>query len=61
MYTLFEELNFFLYDTARCAVYDGVIWCLGPLVDDSREYGLLRLYLAAGTCSLCRRLLRISE
>lgn len=58
MQTRFEELNLFAYDALRGAVYDVVIWCLGPLVDDSRDYGLFRLYLAAATCRACERWMR---
>jgi hypothetical protein len=61
VYTEFEELNLHVYHSARGAVYDGVIWCLGPLVDDSREYGWFRLYLAAATYRICRRVLRVED
>ena len=61
MYTRFEELNLHVYHSARGLVYDGVIWCLGPLVDESRKYGLLRLYLAAATYRICRRVLRVED
>lgn len=54
MLTVFEEFNLWVYHTLRGIVLDGVIWCLGPVIDDSREYGLLRLYLAAATCKACR-------
>jgi len=61
VYTQFEELNLHVYNSARGAVFDAVIWCLGPLVDDSREYGIARLYLAALTYRICRRLLRVED
>ena len=55
MYSVFEELNLYAYHSARGVFYDAVIWCLGPLVDDTREYGALRCYLALATRSLCRQ------
>ena len=55
MYTAFEELNLYVYNSARGAFFDAVIWCLGPLADDTREYGTLRCYLALVTRSVCRR------
>ena len=54
MYTPFEVTNLYVYNTARIAVFDAIIWCLGPLVDDSREYGLARCLLAAVTRKVCR-------
>jgi len=50
----FEELNLVLYHNLHGIGLDIVIWCLGPVIDDSREYGLLRTYLAAVTCRACR-------
>ena len=61
MLTPFEEVNLFAYHTLRGLVLDFVIWCLGPVIDDSREYGLVRLYLAAATCKACRSWYRIHE
>lgn len=61
MLGLFEELNLYAYHTLRGVVLDLVIWCLGPAVDDTREYGLLRLYLAAATCKACRVWYRIPD
>jgi len=55
VYSEFEELNAYVYHSARGAVLDVFIWCLGPYVDDTREYGLLRVYLAQGTRSILRR------
>ena len=57
----FDELNLFVYNSARNVVLDGVIWCLGPMVDDSREYGWFRICLAAATRQVCRRLLRVED
>lgn len=54
MHSTFEEFNLFLYHSARGLFYDVVIWCLGPLVDESREYGMARCYLAAATRRACR-------
>lgn len=51
----FAELNAFVYHSVRGAVLDGVIWCLGPYVDDTREYGLARMYLARATRAAARR------
>ena len=49
-----EELNLLAYNSLRGWVFDAIIWCLGPFVDDSREYGRIRCYLALATRSLCR-------
>ena len=57
MLSAFEELNLFAYHSACGVFYDFVIWCLGPFVDDSREYGLFRCCLAAVTRRVCLRLL----
>lgn len=55
MFSEFEELNAYAYHSVRGAVLDVLIWCLGPFVDDTREYGLLRVYLARATRSILRR------
>lgn len=57
MHSEFEEINLLIYHSARGLFYDGVIWCLGPLADETREYGILRWYLAAGTRKICRVLI----
>lgn len=54
----FAEVNAYVYHSARGAFYDGVIWCLGPVVDDSREYSWARMWLASLTYSICRRVIR---
>jgi hypothetical protein len=54
----FEEANAYVYHSARGAFFSGVIWCLGPVVDDSREYSRPRLWLAAATFYVCRRVIR---
>lgn len=38
MYSDFEELNLFAYWALVNGLLDAVLWCLGPYVDDSREY-----------------------
>jgi hypothetical protein len=55
MQTAFEELNLYAYHTVQGVFYDVLIWCLGPFVEESREYGLARCLLANLTCRLCRR------
>jgi hypothetical protein len=61
LYTDFEDLNAFVYHRVRGAVFDGVIWCLGPYVDDTRDYGTLRLWLARAARALVRRWFRIED
>lgn len=61
MQTSFEEFNLLIYNVVRGTACDAVIWGLGPYVDDSREYGVFRLYLAAFTRRLCRRWLRVED
>lgn len=61
MTSWFEEFNFWLYDSIQGWFYDLVIWCLGPFVDDSRDYGFLRCYLALMTRSCCRAWLARSD
>ena len=61
MLTNFQELNLYAYHAVRGVVLDLVIWCLGPVVDDSREYGLFRFYLAVATCKACRTWYRIPD
>jgi hypothetical protein len=51
----FAEINAYVYHSARGVVLDMVIWCLGPYVDDTREYGLIRSLLARGTRAVLRR------
>jgi hypothetical protein len=52
----FAELNAYVYYAAQGAVLDAVIWCLGPYVDDSRDYGWFRVLLALATRSALRPL-----
>ena len=61
MYTDFEDLNRYVYHSAEGIVLDGLIWCLGPYVDDSRPYGRIRIYLAGITRAFVRRLYRIAD
>ena len=51
----FAELNAFVYHSVRGAALDVVIWCLGPYVDDTRAYGMFRMYLARMTRAVARR------
>jgi len=51
----FAEINAYVYHSARGVVLDIVIWCLGPYVDDTREYGVLRIVMARGTRAFLRR------
>jgi hypothetical protein len=55
MLSPFEDLNAYAYHRMRCVGLDLVIWCLGPVVDDTRSYGRLRRCLAIATCHACRR------
>jgi len=55
----FEELNAYIYHSVHGALLDVVIWCLGPYVDDAREYGRLRIHLARATHTLVRRWLAV--
>ncbi len=61
MYTDFENVNAYVYHSTRGALYDVVIWCLGPFVDDERPYGTLRCGLALATRWLMRRWYRIGD
>jgi len=61
MLTPFEERNLYVYHCLRGVCLDVVIWCLGPLVDETRPYGVLRTYLAAATCRACRSWYGITE
>jgi hypothetical protein len=61
VYTQFEDLNLYVYHSARGLLLDVLIWCLAPYVDDSREYGAPRIYLAQATRYLVRRCYRISD
>ena len=57
----FEEINAYVYHSGHGALLDIVIWCLGPYVDDTREYGPCRLWLARATRSVVRCLVRVEE
>jgi len=54
VYTQFEDLNAYVYYSAQGVLLDGLIWCLGPYVYDTREYGSFRICLARATRSLVR-------
>ncbi len=58
----FEEINAYVYHSAHGALLDIVIWCLGPYVDETREYGPFRLWLAWATRLAVRRcLVRVED
>jgi hypothetical protein len=57
----FEELNLFAYYALVNGVLDILLWCLGPRVDDSREYGWLRHALAEVTSRVLRFWLRLRD
>ena len=54
----FEEVNEYVYHSVRGAFFGGVIWCLGPVVDDTRDYPAYRMWLAAVTYRVCRCFIR---
>jgi len=53
----FAEVNEYVYHSARGVFFGCVIWCLGPVVDDTRPYNWPRMWLAAVTYHVCRRVL----
>ena len=53
-----EEVKAYVYHSVRGAFYGGVIWCLGPVVDDSCDYPRFRIWLAAVTYRVCRCFIR---
>ena len=57
----FSEVNEYVYHSSCGAVYDVVIWCLGPYVDAEPSYGRLRIWLAQVTRWLARRWYRIAD
>lgn len=61
MYTEFEDFNAYVYHSTRGLVFDAVIWCLGPYVDDTVDYGLCRVCLARLTRAWVRRWYRIQD
>ena len=61
MYSQFEDFNVFVYYSTRNIMLDGVIWCLGPYVDDTREYRSFRIHLANLTRTIVRRVWRIGD
>ena len=54
MYSDFEDLNLYVYNSAHEAVLDVLIWCLGPYVDRVGEFGYFRIYLAWTTRLILR-------
>ena len=61
MHTQFQDLNAYVYYSMQGILLDGLIWCLGPFVCDSREYSSFRIRLALLTRSLVRRWCRITD
>ena len=61
MYCEFGEINAYVYHSARGALLDLVIWCLGPYVNDARAYGSPRRCLARVTRSVVRRCVRVEK
>jgi hypothetical protein len=57
----FEDLNAYVYHSARGAVYDVVIWCLAPYVHPDRRHGRLRRGLGWATRAAVRRWYRIDR
>ncbi len=57
----FAEVNAYIYHSARGLFYDVVIWCLGPVVDDSRDYPRYRKWLASVTYRVCRAFIRVES
>ena len=51
----FEEINAYVYHSIHGALLDVVIWCLGPYVDETRQYGRARVCLARATRAVVRR------
>ena len=50
----FVHFNLYVYYSMQGMVLDVVIWCLAPMIDDKREYGLLRMFLAGAMLGVCR-------
>jgi hypothetical protein len=59
MHTGFEDFNLYVYNSIQGLFLDLVIWCLGPMVYESRDYGLFRHYLAFATAKVCRSYMRL--
>jgi hypothetical protein len=60
MLSAFEEFNLYVYNTARGFVLDAVIWCLGPMIEEDRDFGIFRHCIALATAKVCRGYLRLS-
>ena len=61
MHTQFDDLNAYVYYSMQGILLDGLIWCLGPFVCDTRDDGSFRIALALVTRSLVRRWFRITD
>jgi len=61
--TDFEALNLYVYHSVVNVFLDGVIWCLGPYADPTREYeyGLVRHLLGRATRRFCGVILGLLE
>lgn len=59
MLSAFEEFNLYVYNSIRGMILDAVIWCLGPMIDEEREYGIFRHCLALATAKACRGYLKL--
>ena len=59
MLSAFEEFNLYIYNSVRGMVLDAVIWCLGPMIEEDREFGIFRHCIALATAKACRGYLRI--
>lgn len=55
----FADLNAYVYHSARALVFDGLIWCLRPYIDEQPRYGYLRLLLACCTRGVVRSWLKL--
>ncbi len=55
----FANLNAYVYHSARALVFDGLIWCLRPYIDEGPRYGFPRLVLARCTRGVVRSWLRL--
>ena len=59
MLSAFEEFNLYVNNSARGMAIDAVIWCLRPMIEEAREYGIFRHCLALATAKACRGFLRL--
>ncbi len=57
----FEDFNAYVYCSTCGWLYDVVIWCLGPYVDDRVDHGVARQALARVTRCVVRWWYRLEE